>query len=776
MKTRLTSRPVASPAIAAEYNSARQTQVLFLTSYPPRECGIATYSDDLIKAIEARFEDTFEIVIGALENERERFSYPEQVKFVLNTDDCASYKSLSEAVNLDENIGLVVIQHEFGLFGCTDEFMNMLRDLNKPILTVFHTVLPNPDEAFRNKVRTIGERSTGIMVMTDHARRILCDDYGLTPDDISVIPHGTHMVEHVDKDSLKKKYGFTGRFVLSTFGLLSSGKGIETTLDALPDVVRKAPDTLFLIIGRTHPGVVAREGEAYREFLEDKVASLGLERNVQFINKYVPLDELLEYLQLTDIYLFTSKDPNQAVSGTFAYAASCGCAIISTPIPPAVEFLGADSGLIVGVHDSEKLSQTINRLIFDVALRESLQLDALHKIVKTAWENVALTHAKLFERYIEPTPILKYQFPAISISHVKTMTTGFGMLQFCQLNHPDRESGYTLDDNARALIVVCQHYEMSGSHDDLRLISKYLDFIRYCQLPEGNFLNYVDIKENFTTQNRECNLEDSNGRAIWALGYAISLANDLPKDLLDAAQRTFENALPQIENWHSPRAMAFAVKGLYYYNSAHDSCAVRTLIRKLADRLCQMYIHETTDNWQWFESYLTYANSVLPESLLYAYKETGEETYREIAVASFNFLLAETFTPDNDICVISNRNWYMRGEERNRFGEQPIDVAYTLLALENFYTIFKDEKYRVKMESAFEWFLGRNHLGLIMYNPCTGGCYDGLEEHNVNLNQGAESTLSYLLARLCMEKTGFFKKLRNAKISRMKHQNYTFSV
>src|SRR5690606_10329207 len=243
----------------------------------------------------------------------------------------------------------------------------------------------------------------------------------------------------------KKKYGFTGRFVLSTFGLLSSGKGIETTLDALPDVVRKAPDTLFLIIGRTHPGVVAREGEAYREFLEDKVASLGLERNVQFINKYVPLAELLEYLQLTDIYLFTSKDPNQAVSGTFAYAASCGCAIVSTPIPHAVEYLSGDSGMIVDFQQPKQLTEAVNRLLFDVELCEQIKLNGLHKIAKTAWENVALAHVRLFEKLMPIAPSLHYRMPPITLRHIKKMTTPFGMLQFSQINQPDRDSGYTLD-------------------------------------------------------------------------------------------------------------------------------------------------------------------------------------------------------------------------------------------------------------------------------------------------------------------------------------------
>lgn len=783
MKNRTTSQLQSAMALAknphvkAVVKRNQLPEILFVTSYPPRECGIATYSEDLINAIHARFVDSFDLSVCALENDREQFSYGDQVKFILNTDDCDSFDSLSSAVNLDENIQMVVIQHEFGLFGkCPHKFNDMLSAIDKPKITVFHTVLPNMGEDFRQNVRKIAQLSDGLIVMTENASSILQSDYGIAKDKITVIPHGTHLVAHTDKEQLKEKYDLKHRRVLSTFGLLSSGKSIETTLDALPSIVKTTPDVLFLIIGKTHPGVVAREGESYREFLQEKIKTLKLENNVRFVNKYVPLNELLDYLQLTDIYLFTSKDPNQAVSGTFAYAASCGCAIVSTPIPHAVEFLSGDSGLIVDFRNSDQLAQAVNRLLFDVKLRHNLRLNGLHKIVKTAWENAALAHVHLFEKLMPVPMSLHYKMPSITLRHIKKMTTDFGMIQFCQINRPDRSSGYTLDDNARALIAFCQHYELTGNQGDLDYIRIYLDFIRYCQTSDGTFLNYVDIKENFTPQNAECNLEDSNGRAIWALGYAVSMGQGLPKDLADKARTTFERALPCVENRHSPRAMAFTIKGLYYYNTVHDSKAVRLLVRKLADRLSQMYLHESSTNWQWFESYLTYANSVLPEALLYAYKETEDKTYRDIAHSSFNFLLDEIFTQSNEIKVISNRNWYVRGGERNPFGEQPIDVAYTIFALENFYAIFKDEKYRAHMEAAFEWFLGRNHLGQIVYNPCTGGCYDGLEEHNVNLNQGAESTLSYVLARLCMEKTGYFNGVRRAKINRLKHENYIFGV
>jgi len=371
---------------------------------------------------------------------------------------------------------------------------------------------------------------------------------------------------------------------------------------------------------------------------------------------------------------------------------------------------------------------------------------------------------------------LQHKNPELNLSHLRKMTTGFGMIQFAKLNTPDRESGYTLDDNARALIAMCQHYDLTREVQDLKLVGIYLDFIHFCHQGDGTFLNYVDDKKVFTEDNLNCNLEDSNGRAIWALGYVSSMTGILPSGITDKAEMILERTLMNIEQIHSPRAMAFIIKGLFHYNQYNDSKAVRLLIRKLADRLTQMYFHEAAPDWQWFESYLTYANSVLPEALLMAYLDTKEETYCEVAKKTFDFLLSETFNANGDIKVISNRNWYIRGGEKNHFGEQPIDVAYTILALNHFYGTFKEEGYQAKMGSAFGWFLGRNHLNQIIYNPCTGGCFDGLEEKTVNLNQGAESTVSYLMARLAMEKFNRRQKLRETKILKLKLENYAFKA
>ncbi len=774
-------------------------EILFLTSYPPRECGIATYSQDLIEALNNQFTDSFSLKVCALESGNAHNKYPSEVKYVLNTNDSLRYIELAQAINTDKRIKMVMVQHEFGLFqhGEGVDFLKFLYRLTKPIVVVFHTVLPKPDVTLKLKVCHITAACESVIVMTQNAAEILAEDYGIVSEKVTVIPHGTHLVPHLNKDSLKEKYRLAGRKVLSTFGLLSSGKSIETTLDALPSIIEQHPNIIFLVIGKTHSGVVQSEGEQYRQMLEAKVIELKLQNHVKFINRYLSLKDLLEYLQLTDIYLFTSKDPHQAVSGTFSYAMSCGCPIISTPIPHAKEVLKDDTGIIIDFQNSKQLAEGVNRLMGDDALRMSVSANSLQRIVPTVWENSANAHALLLQKIVEKDDItyepsvlknvptsydqnpqytegsnppalgvtgelkkrsarsekikLNYRIPVINLEHVKKMTTEVGIIQFSIINQPDITTGYTLDDNARALVSMCMHYDCTGDEKDISYISTYLDFLKFCQQPAGDFLNYVDSDRQFTEQNYETNLSDSNGRALWALGFLISKSDILPARFIATAKSIVQKALPLAETMHSTRAMAFTLKGLYYANLKSKSPEYTALIKTFADRLVQMYRHEAEHNWQWFESYLTYGNSILPEAMLCAYLETGNMIYRQIAKDSFDFLLSLTFN-EQGIKVISNKSWLQKGEEAAPHGEQPIDVAYTILALDKFYNVFREADYAQKMTSAFNWFLGKNHLNQIIYNPCTGGCYDGLEDTHVNLNQGSESTLSYLMARLTIEK------------------------
>ena len=729
-------------------------EILFITTFPPRECGIATYSQDLIESLKNKFKKSFDIKICPLESNTQKHTYSEKTYPSLNIDSIASFIRLEQNINKNDQIKTVLIQHEFGLFRSNEvAFLSLLNHIKKPVIIVFHSVLPHPDENLKNNVQKISKAVKSIIVMTDSAASILNEDYDIPNKKIAVIPHGTHLVKHTDKEVLKTKYHFQGRKVLSTFGLLSSGKNIETTLVALPKIIKKHPEVLFLIIGKTHPEVIKKEGEKYREKLKTIIDTLQLQNNILFINEFLPLNDLLEYLQLSDIYLFTSKDPNQAVSGTFSYAISSGCPIISTPIPHACEVLKDDVGRIIDFENPEQLANQVIDLLDNEPLRKSIAFKGLHKIAPTSWENSANSHAALFKKVIKQKMKLHYKIPKINLDHIKKMTTKFGMIQFSILNQPDITSGYTLDDNARALISFCQHYEITKDPSDLEYVKIYYNFIKHCLKSEGYFLNYVDENKKFTDKNNHANLADANGRAIWALGYMISLQNLLPEELSKNVLKTMQIALSNVDKIHSTRAMAFIIKGIYFSNK-NITLENNNLIKHLADKLVQMYKHEAKDNWKWYESYLTYANSILPEAMLYAWLTNGNPVYKEIAKSSFDFLLSKIFKK-NKIKVISNKGWLNNNDkikEEKIGGEQPIDVAYTILTLSKFYDVFKEEQYKTKMETAFDWFLGNNHLNQIIYNPCTGGCYDGLEDTYINLNQGAESTVSYLMARLTLEK------------------------
>ena len=750
-KSKLKSKSAAK--LSFKKKESPVSEIIFITIFPPRECGIATYSEDLILAIKNKFASSFSIKIVALELHNEKHDYKEPIYAVLETDNSDSYVKLAKKINDDSKLKVVLLQHEFGLFNNNEtDLISFLNAVKKPKIVVYHTILPNPSEKFKMNVQNIDKAANAFIVMTNNSARMLEMDYGVLAEKISVIPHGTHLVEHVDKKMLKLKFGLDGRKVVSTFGLLGSGKCLETTINALPSIRKVHPDILFLIIGKTHPTVYKNEGEIYRDSLKTRIKELDLEQNVQFVDKYLSLDVLLEYLQLTDIYLFTSKDRNQAVSGTFSYAISCGCPIISTPIPHAIEVLKEGAGVIVDFENPKQLSEQVIRLFNDDTLRKSIGSHGIHKIAPTAWQNSALAHVYLFRNVSDEAIPLKYRIPQLNLKHFKNLTTSFGMIQFAVINHPDLSSGYTLDDNARALVAMCQHYEVTNEQSDLEYITIYFNFIKFCLQPQGHFLNYVDIDKKFTKQNDE-NIADANGRAIWALGYLISKGDLLPHEFNESVFETMKLALQNVHTINSTRAMAFIIKGIYYSNSYKYSADNVSKIRYFADKLVQMYKHEAKDSWKWYEGFLTYANSILPEAMLCTHLATNVEDYKIIAKESFDFLLSKIYKNDR-IRVISNESWLIKNKEINyeKFGgEQPIDVSYTIMALGKFYDFFKENDYLQKIKIGFTWFLGNNHLNQIIYNPATGGCYDGLEKDYINLNQGAESTVSYLMARLTME-------------------------
>ena len=738
-----------------------QSIIAVISSFTPKQCGIATYTSDLIASLQNKYSENINYKIFAVDEDPLKYKNQFLVQRNLNSSSDDEYHQITEEINQDPQTKLVLIQHEFGLFHQNEPgFMFLLKEITKPIIIVFHTVIPNPDKTLYAKVRIIAKSVDRIVVMTHKSQHILEKDYHLKIDKIEIIPHGIHKTIPKNKDVLKKKYHLSGKKILSTFGLLGPGKSIETTIQALPEIVKVHPDVHFLILGKTHPELLKKEGEKYRYFLKDLIVSHQLEDHITFVNEFLDLNKLLEYLQLTDIYLFTSKDPNQAVSGTFSYALSCGCAILATPIPHAVEVMEQEVGKLFDFGDYKALSKSVIQLLNEPQIIENYSLNALHISSSQTWENSAIAHMKLFQEVTENKLNPQFSIPEPNMDHIYKLTTDFGMLQFCHLTTPDIDYGYTLDDNSRAFLVALEFYIQNKDIKILPLIQTYLNFILLCHQEKAYFLNYIDYNQQFSERNQNDNLEDAGGRAIWALSTFLRDVDQLPdifSDHVPAVEQCIHSVIDDYKNITSPRAMGFIIKGLSIINLntslVKSKDLILNIINHYSNALVELYHHHSTSDWEWFEPYLTYANAILPEAMLKAGHILKDEYKTTIAKKTIHFLLKHILKLEH-MTLIGNKSWFDKGniEYSRKEGEQPIDAAYTVLALEQFASVCPDHKFYEKAKNCFDWFLGNNEINQEVYNDYTGGCYDGIEKKTVNLNQGAESTVSFHLARQSMNR------------------------
>lgn len=727
-----------------------RSKIVFLSTYPPTHCGIATFTQDTINAIDKIYGKSIicevcEITLAGEASSNSVYHLPSKQK--------DAYVKVAFQINSDPDIKLVHIQHEFGLFGGQygDYLLNFLKEVKKPIAYTFHTVIANPNSDLRAVVQKLCSYSKSIFVMTNKSKKILIDEYQIAKKDIVFVPHGTHLVDYETTDQAKKKFDFRDKIILSTFGLLGQGKSIETGLRALPKIVKKFPNVLYLVLGKTHPNTIVDNVDKYRNSLQAIVEELDLDDNVRFVNEYIELNQLLDYLKATDVYLFTSKDPNQAVSGTFSYAMSCSCPIVASKIPHTMESLTTDVGILVDIQNVDQFADATIKLLADSNLRGAMAINAYAKTTKTSWENTAIKHINVYRGITSGLSEIKISYPIIKMDHQKAMTTEMGMIQFCKVSKPDLDSGYTLDDNARALITICKHYQLSGDQSDISYMKTYINFIERCQMSNGTFINYIDKNNIVEERNSNENLDDSNGRAIWSLGYFLTIRGaSIPYELTHKANLCINAFMNCVESMNSPRAIGFIIKGLYHLYSVRPNVEIKIKITFLSNKLEAIYADTSSENWNWYEDKLTYANSILPEALLLSFLVTGEQRRKKIAVESMEFLISKMFV-DGQFKIISNNGWYEKGAVPHKYGEQPIEASYMMHALDVFYRSSGNLEYKKYLKKAFNWFLGDNHLNHIMYNPITGGCYDGLEKENVNLNQGAESTLCYLSARLLIE-------------------------
>jgi glycosyltransferase involved in cell wall biosynthesis len=730
--------------------------ILFLSSYPPRECGIATFTKRLTTAFDNEVNPEIKSKILAInDGETSMYNYPRKVVMQLNEGEIEDYLNRANEINRSPYIKLVNVQHEYGLFGgdTGDYLIPFLEILKKPCVVTFHTTLPRPEDKMKKVAKTISEKAEAVVVMNHTAKNILHEVYGIKKNKIHLIPHGVFHVPFPSKSKAKKKLNLGDRLVISTFGMISRDKGIEYAIEALPEVIAQHPNILYLIIGATHPVVLRREGEKYRNKLIRLVAKLQLENYVKFYNRYLEEWEITEYLKATDIYVYPMLSKEQASSGSLSDAMSCACPVITTGSQYAKSVINRERGILVRFRNSADIKKALLEMIADKKMRKEMARNTYFYTRHMTWQNVALSYFNLFNNFAKIVPKRKDKLPPINTKYLKVLTDKFGIIQFASHTKPDTHSGYCLDDNARALIGFTQLYEKKKNKTILEAIAVYLRFIKFTQKKNGRFHNMVSYNRNFIEQTES---EDAFGRAIWSLGFLIS-REYLPENFKKQANGILKKALKWTEELESLRAIAFSIIGLCHITEKENNPEILRPINKLAQKLVNSYEQEQNkdngndDGWHWFENCLTYSNYKLPEALFRAYKITNNKTYLEVAEKTINFLSSVTFENKNYFSPIGQDGWYFRGGKRSYFDQQPEDASSGVEALAAAYALTKNKIYKEQAKLSFEWFLGKNHLNQMVYDEATGGCYDGLGRFSLNFNQGAESTLSYFLARLTIE-------------------------
>lgn len=701
------------------------------------------------------------------------YSYPTRVRFELMEKDIESYRRAADFLNIND-VDLVCVQFEYGIFGgkAGSHILALLRELRMPIVTTLHTILKDPDPDQRRVLEEVAALSDRLVVMSERGSEFLQKIYNVSPEKIDLIPHGIPDVPFVDPSFNKDLFGVEGKIVLLSFGLLSSNKGIETVISALPDIVARYPDIVYIVVGATHPHVIQHEGETYRLSLQWLAQQKGVESNVIFYNRFVSSEELVEFISAADIYITPYLNEAQITSGTLAYTLGAGKAIISTPYWYAQEILSDGRGVLVPFRDHEALAEQVINLLDNEAERHAMRKRAYMFGRAMIWSEVAQRYMESFERaraerrhYIPPGFIAKAldkypgELPPLKLDHLRNMTDETGMLQHALFTVPNYSHGYTTDDNARALLISILLDEL-GSSENLGLASRYLAFLGFAfNTQTKRFRNVMDYQRNWLEDHGS---DDSNGRAIWALGTVLSHSNT--PTLNSMAGWLFEQTLPSILLTTSPRAWAFALIGIYEYSQKFAGDRRAGKVRdELAGRLLTLYQNNRSEEWRWYEKELSYCNAALPHGLLTCGKSIPNKAMTDAGLESLNWLADLQRADAGHFVPIGSNGFYQKGGERARFDQQPVEAqAMVSVCLEAF-RITGDKFWNREARRAFEWFLGRNDLNLSVYDPTTGGCRDGLHSDRLNENQGAESTLAFLQSllelRLAKQKHLFMEAL-----------------
>ncbi len=740
------------------------SSVVFIGNYVPRQCGIATFTSDICESV-AREAPDIDCFAVAMNDVPEGYDYPTRVRFEVRQNDPDGYRQLADFINV-ARASVVCVQHEYGIFGgpAGADLMLALRRLRVPIVTTLHTVLRDPNEDQRRVMDELCRLSDRLVVMSNRALEFLHSVWHVPAEKAEMIHHGIPDMPFVDPAFYKDKFDVEGRRVILTFGLLSPNKGIENMIDALPEIVRRYPDAVYLVLGATHPHVRREHGEEYRLGLQRRARSLGVQDNIVFHNRFVDITELCEFLGAADIYVTPYLTEAQITSGTLAYALGTGKAVVSTPYWYATEMLSDGRGVIVPFRDPPALASRVCELLDNEVERHAMRKRAYTLGREMIWKEVARRYLWAFQRAREGrrlrpksmgrAPTLAQQdidMPEVSLAHLRRMTDDVGILQHARASIPNYAEGYTTDDNARALMVAEGCQEFGPSESEVRaLASRYLAFLSYAFEPGlGRFHNLMGYDRRWLDT---CGSEDCHGRSLMSFGWVVNFSTD--EGMAAAAMSLLQAALPATETFTSPRAWAYTLLGLDHYlrHFPGDSNA-RRMREVHSTRLQELYRAVAGEGWRWFEDTVSYANARLPHALLAAGHAMGREEMVRDALEALDWLCDATTAPEGHFVPIGSNGWLRRSGARARFAQQPVESHATIDACRAAFQATGDEKWWRRMVTAFEWFFGRNDLGLPLYDYTTGGCHDGLEPDRVSLNQGAESTLSYLLARLTMGRT-----------------------
>jgi glycosyltransferase involved in cell wall biosynthesis len=730
-------------------------KVVFISSFPPRKCGIATFTSDLITSTAAAAKGEFEPLVVAMRSED--FKYDNPVKFEIRQNVKSDYICAADYINFS-HVDLVSVQHEFGLFGGTaGNYLSLLLNrLKAPVITTLHTVVDDPDPDYHKSLVDVCKASDRVVTMNKHGVEMLHEIYGIPAGKIKLIAHGIPDLPFVDSNYYKHKFGLEDRKTILTFGLINKNKGIEVMLEAMPAIIEAEPSVIYIVLGMTHPNVLKNDGESYRFSLQQMVKDLNLQEQVIFHNRFVNDEELHNFLCATDIYVTPYRSAKQLTSGTLSFAVGTGKTVVSTPYWAAEELLAEGRGKLVDFDNSKQIAQAITEILRNDSLFYSLRRQAYEYGRSRTWPHIGQAYWKLFNARKLPQRIhtktrlsaaetmSSIEVPEPSLEHLKKLTDSTGLYQHAKFTIPNREHGYCTDDNARAIIAMIKYYSQYPESEALQLLDTYLSFTIHSQDDEGLVRNFMDF--NRTWWEKEPS-HDAFGRVLWSFGTVM--AKPPTPEYLSIAKECFDKSVKHVQR-QLPRGMAYSILGMSDYLEKFPGASdIKREMELAADGLITQYEESKYPDWQWFEDTLSYDNAVLPHALFVAGLTFDNKKYLKTAKETCEFLLENTFKGDH-FSFIGCKGWYERGGTRANFDQQPLEATSMVLMLRAAYDVTRDERFLTLQRKAFDWFLGRNDLRIPIYDFRTKGCNDGLTPNGGNTNQGAESTLSFLLGLLAI--------------------------